>query len=637
MLNKIILSIIKQSSSKSLTQKPQSMVSDIFEDPSSYKGWIYPIRYLLALRYLKIKQRIISEFRLQKIYPISDTDFTNELLKRLSNNRFSIKNKHTEVNNTETTDKKENPILSLIFKASIVYPVLIIALAIGLYNINEWHQQKRLESVLANHLPYFSDLLHRKLLLKHNNGDDENLMKAINTSIDKTEERILSELPIDNGVRNIMQQQLAKLKDSELNSEEIMLGFKDVNTLFDDVNIPYYLSPKSFNMPCSSLINASHEELTLLKELESLMSNNNPELCRTTMMTSYKVDDRTELFYKDKHVTNSEETEFPLFHVRRIDKVPAVDGALGLTFKDRGIGSIILVDQIKDFARESVLPALTFQGRNYIIPYWMQGHYDIEEAVTKGYKKDIEQIYSDKEEQRQVKTLIKQLIKDKDRMKNAKIQQTMQRTNSNNDGNIFGNGFDAISVLLGKNQKENDEKSKHRKEFQRMTFNENNELTLKLDNTLYPSIEYHEAYHQIDKKEWRQPPWLKSVFKDKLDEYAIDHTLEELGAYLAQLANTDKGQNIWLSKLLIFSLNPMTQGQAEYYASSIILNAMDAIDSQEPIQGHYIATVDQKTKIFKMLLTKNNKEISKMARQAYQILFQRDVPKLLTKPIQESL
>ena len=145
---------------------------------------------------------------------------------------------------------------------------------------------------------------------------------------------------------------------------------------------------------------------------------------------------------------------------------------------------------------------------------------------------------------------------------------------------------------------------------------------------MYPSIEYHEAYHQIDKRDWQTPNWIAPTFKGKLSENALEHTLEELGAYLSQLANTDQGQNIWLSKLLIFSLNPMTRGQAEYYASSIIFNAMEAVSLDDAIEPSYIATVDDKTRIYKMLLDKNSDEISRLARLSYQILFSRDVPKL---------
>ena len=617
MLSSIIYAnIIRQGLSNA-----KAMTSDIFENPSQYKSWFYPFRYLLAWRYLKIKQTILGDFNSKKVYPISNEIYQNTLSDYFTAN----KNNSFKAKTSADFNKPKTPFLAFLLKAYIVYPVLLLTLIVTLLSAHKWQQQKDIENVLANYLPYYSDLLHRKLLLKHNDGSEKNLA-SIDASIAQTEEKILTELPQKDGIRATMQDQLSKLKAPEMDSEQIMLGFKDLNTLFDQHKQPFYLSPKSFTMPCSSLIDAPIEQMMMLKELESLMSNNNPELCRTTMMTTYKVDDRRQLFYKDQHTQKNDRLELPLFHVRRIDKVPAVDGALGLTFKERGIGSIILVDRIKNFARESILPALTFQGRNYIIPYWMQGYYEIEEAVTKGYKKDIDQIYPDKSQQRKVKTLVKQLIKDKSRMQSSKMEQTMQRTNGNNDKNIFGNGFDAISVLLGKNQETHDKK----KEFIQRKYSDKESLALKkLDEALYPSIEYHEAYHQIDKKDWRTPNWLQSTFKGQLNENAIEHTMEELGAYLSQLANTEQGQNIWLSKLLIFSLNPMTKGQAEYYASSIIFNAMEALYLEDPIVPSYIATVDDKTRIFKILLTKDTDEISSLAKRAYQILFQRDTPVLL--------
>lgn len=603
MLNKIILKRLKQGKS----EQSQAMTDDVYESPSTYKGWVYPLRYLLAIRYLKIKQKILAEFRSQKVYPIKNSEFNKALVQELSS-----KKQTASIGNAI-----KNPLAALGFKAKLIYPIALIAIIIGAFGINQWQQQRKVENIFANHLPYFSDLLHRKLILKHN-GQQQALVN-IEDSIKQEEQKILNDLPSKNGIRDIIAKQLTILKDPATTSEAVMLGFKEVNTLFDEHNLPFYLSPKSFTMPCSSLIDAPVEQMMMLKELESLMSNNNPELCRTTMMTAYKVDDRTQLFYD----TEKGSAEFPLFRVRRIDKVPAIDSALGLTFKDRGIGSIILLERIANFAKESVLPALTFQGRNYIIPYWMQGYYEIEEAVTKAYKKDLTDIYPDKKDQRQIKIAVKSLIKDKFRMSNAKMQQTLQRKNSNSEKSIFGNGFDAISTMLSKSTDiDKTQKTKtQKKEFQP-------EILDKLDDVLLPSIEYHEAYHQIDKTHWIPPIWLKNTFKDKLNENAIDHTLEELGAYLAQLANTDQGQKIWLSKLLIFSLNPMTKGQAEYYASSIIFNTMESIYSGNDKEPSYVATVDEKTAIFKTLISKNHSEIKALAKAAYERLFQRPVPTL---------
>lgn len=611
MLNQIILTQIKQQTHQTV----KAMVSDNFEKPATYKGWVYPFRYLLALRYLKQKQNVLADFRNQKVYPISDANFEQTLIEKLSNK------KRTSLENTP----KKSPILSLSFKALLVYPTLIAAFLFGLYSLNDWHQQRRIENVLANHLPYYTDLLHRKLLLTHNEGSSS-LLEKVEASILKEQEKILSDLPKRNGIREIVNLQLDKLKDTSTTSEDIMLGFKEVNTQFDKQGLPYYLSPKSFSMPCSSLIDAPVEELMMLKQLESLMSNNNPELCRTTMMTVYKVSKRNQLFYDDPDNSDQEQTELPLFHVKRVDKVPAVDSALGLTFKERGIGSIILTERIKSFGRESILPALTFQGRSYVIPYWMQGYYEIEEAVTKGYKKDLNKVYPNKTDRLKVKSATKQIIKNKNRLQNAKFEQTLARTAGNNDRSIFGNGFDAISVLLGK------ENAKNNKKQSKVTKLTKTDLGLldKLDAVLLPSIEYHEAYHQINKKGWITPSWVATTFKDaNLSENGLDHTMEELGAYLAQLASTDEGHNIWFSKLLIFSLNPFTKGQAEYYASSIIFTTMESIYLGEEISPNFKTNVDNKTRIYNKLINLSDRSKRLLATRTYKALFEREVPLLI--------
>jgi len=614
MLNQIILALIHKSPAV-----VKAMQSDDFEKPATYKGWIYPVRYLLALRYLKQKQKTLAQFRLKMIYPVPENDFKAALIERLSGHK-----------NASELAKMKQPAIAFGFKSLLIYPLLIGASIFGLYHLNDWYQQRRVENVLANHLPYYSDLLHQKLLLKHNGI--ESRLKKVDESIEKVQKKILSNLPDKDGIRSAMNTQLEKLKDSDISSKDILLGFKDINTLFDEKGLSYYLSPKSFSMPCSSLIDAPVEEMMMLKKLEELMSDNNPERCRTTMMTVYKVEDRTQLFYdisdvkdasdeqnKTHNNAQKKDIELPLFRVKRIDKVPAVDSALGLTFKNHGIGSIILLDRIKNFAEESVLPALTFQGRNYIIPYWMQGYYEIEEAVTKGYQKDLEKIYPDQKQRRKIKVAIKQLIKDKNRMQNSKMQRTLERTNSNSAKSIFGNGFDAISVLLGKNKSKQDKKPKA--EFKEAV------LLKKLDDVLLPSIEYHEAYHQIDKSKWSTPKWT-SILKDEVTEDGMDHTMEELGAYLSQLANTEQGHNIWLSKLLIFSLNPMTKGQAEYYASSIILTTLESLYLSEAVKPTYNASVDDKTKIYRILTIMDGDQIRDFSRRAYEILFERKVPKL---------
>ena len=594
MLNQVILSQLNKHPEKSL-----AMQNDAFEDASQYQGWIYPLRYLLALRYLKIKQKTLDWFRQNKIYPVPDEDFRKALVQRLTKGK--------------NQSSKKAPISAVGFKSRIFYPLLLAGLLFSAWSLNNWYQQRKLQNIFANHLPYYSDLIHRKLLLRYEGSDTA--LKVIDKEIADEKQKILGDLPETGNIRNLMAGQLDQLKDSSVSVRDILLGFKKVNIALDKQHIPFYLSPKSFSLPCSSFIDAPIEQLLMLKKMESLMSDNKPEYCRTTIMTTYKVKQRKQLYYADT-TDNKKEVELPLFLSTRVDKVPAVDSALGLTYRETGIGSLILLDRIKHFTTESVLPALTFQGRSYIIPYWMQGYYEIEESITKAYKKDLKKIYYKDADLRKVKKAVKQLLKDKRRLSNSKMQQTLQRNDSASSNNVFGSGLDAISVLLGK-------KDKNRKH----TNHEPVEIPDldKLDDVLLPSIEYHEAYHQIDKKDWKVPKWQKTVFKE-LDENMIDHSMEELGAYLSQLANTREGHNIWLSKLLIFSLNPMTKGQAEYYASGMILTAMDSLYKGKKIKPHFEASVEEKTEIYKTLSSLQSRHIRELARLSYEALFERDTP-----------
>lgn len=605
MLNKSILSLLTQSIAPDIS----AMTADAFEQPATYKGWVYPIRYLLAIRYLKQKQKVLNDFRRDKVYPIDDKDFKQALIQHLSAKRVTVK------------EPIKPSLVGFGLKSWLIYPLLIAGILLGGYSLNKWYQERKIENVLANYLPYYTDLLHQKLLLKHNDPNEEQLT-TVDVSIEKIKNKILADLPEKDDIQSIIATQLEKLKNTAISSKDIMLGFKDVNTTFDSKGLPFYLTPKSYTMPCSSLIDAPVEQMMMLKKMEELMSNGNPELCRTTMMTVYKVGHRNALYYKyTNEKGNDESTELPLFQVKRVDKVPAVDSALGLTFKDTGIGSILLMDRIKNFSNDSILPALTFQGRNYIIPYWMQGYYELEEAISKGYKKDLDKIYTNTKNRSDVKKAIKKLIKNKKHLENAKMKQTLEQNSSVNDQNIFGGGLDAISVLLNNANKK--------------TINKKDALTKdelklldKLSTALLPSIELHEAYHQIDKKTWKAPSWLAKTFKDELTANGTEHTLEELGAYLSQLANTKKAHNIWLSKLLIFSLNPMTKGQAEYYASSIIFNTMESIRLRSPIKPSFTLSIDKKTQIYKKLIAMNEDQIREISKRAFEVLFEREVPDL---------
>lgn len=590
MINKILLNLLQ---SNMITDPLQG---DVFEVPSFYTGYILPFRYLLAMRYLKHKRVILDEFCDEGIFPIPAKEFRSRLLLRLMNKK--------------AVSPISRPLLSKALSAWFIYPLLISAFLVSAWLFSDWITNQRLQAMLANRLPYYSDLLHRSLLFKHSGYEEAH--KKVLIEIEKERSSILMQLPNNNALKVAMEKSLITLTNKEATTEKIMKDFKAVNIIFDQHKIPYYITPKVLTIPCSSLVDAPLEEILTLKKMEIILTNGNPEQCHTTMLTIYHVAKRNQLDYG--------EVELPLFHVRRIDKVPAVDGALGLTFSEYGLGSIILLDRIKEFATDSVIPALTFQGRNTLIPFWLQGYYDVEEAISRQYKQTLADIYQNKTELKQLKITAKQVLKNKRQITTSRMRQTLQRADGASGQGVFGGGLDAISSLLGGLDESNNKSKKKPKVIDYAILD-------KLNQALLPSIEYHEAYHQIDKTTWEKPQWVTDVFKD-LSEDGKEHTMEELGAYLTQLTYTKKGSDIWLTKLLFFSLNAMMRNQPEFYASSTILNTMNSLYLGEKVDVDYDLNVDEKIKIYKVLSTMDETYLKIIAERAYIELFRRPVPEM---------
>ena len=575
------------------------MQADDFERPSFYVQWISPVRHLMAMRYLKHKRALLKAFTEQAIYPIYKRDYLAALEERLQKKAwFGWMN---------SPGAFISPLSVIVF-----YPLLIAAAIFGSWQIHNWYVDKKMHLALADRMPFYSELLHRAQVAKQY-AADEPLKKYIALA-NEEKQNIVSLVPNKGAVHLLMERALSSMQDDNQSNADIMVHFKNLNAEMDIENLPYYMSPKLFMDDCSSFApGVDKEQNEIMNLLERLLRNKEVEerpLCRTGIITVYNVDERRALDYVDN---NNE--ELPLYHVTRADKVPAADGALGLTFKSQGIGSLILLDQIKRFAEQSVLPALTFQGRNYIIPYWLQGYYDIEESITNNYKHDIGELFTSPESIKLLRAAAKEMLLDQQHLASSRMQQTLQRSTPPTLGNtgIIG-GLDAISGMMDSVREPSKQPAQDaaRKELDGLMV------------SLLPSIEYHEAYHQIVKDSWPEPVWVAENFKH-LSENGVESSLEELGAYLTQLVYTDTGHKVWLTKLLLFSLNSMTKDQPEYYASSMIFSALRDLYMLRDIQPNHELSVDEKVEIFKTLSEMGIIELQGKASEAFEVLFERPV------------
>lgn len=604
MIDSVLLKLVERHAENTTLD---AMQSDSFEQPAFYSPWISPLRYLLAMRYLKHKSAILDSFAEQGIFPVRRPDYIQALEERLQKKSWFAWLKKPEY--------WLFPLSSIVF-----YPIIIAALMFGSWQLHQWHIDKNMEQALADRMPYYSELLHRAQVTRQHQRFD--LMEKYLAEAKQERDTIISLVPDKGNVHQQLKIALNSMLDEKITNPEIMVFFKNLNTEMDKQKLPFYMSPKLFSVMCSSFAPSQKaEQSDMITTLERLFAGQKPDsnkpMCRTGIITVYKVADRRALDYQAIAEASALE-ELPLFHVTRADRVPAADGALGLTFKSQGIGSIILLDQIKRFAEQTVLPALTFQGRSFIIPYWLQGYYDIEESITKNYKSDLTDLFSDPESLRLLRNAAKEMLLDQKHLAASRMQQTLQRSKPGDQASqgVLGGGLDALSSMMTTENKEAKPAHAAAKA----------EITTLMDSLL-PSIEYHEAYHQIVKDEWTEPSWVPVQFKD-LSKQGIEASLEELGAYLTQLVYTDTGHKIWLTKLLLFSLNSMTKDQPEYYASSIIFSAMRDMYLMKDVEANFELSVEEKVDIYKALSTYSPLDLNQLAEKAFEELFERPVVRL---------
>jgi len=596
MLDSILLKLIQQESN---APNLDPMQADSFERPSFYLHWITPVRHLLAMRYLKHKKSLLTAFTEQAIYPIHKRDYIDALEEKLQKKAW-----FGWMNNPGAFI---SPLSVIVF-----YPLVIAALIFSSWQIHHWYVDKKMHLALADRMPYYSELLHRAQVARQYAADEP--LKKYLALAEEEKKNIISLVPNEGAVHTLMERALSSMQDDTQTNADIMVHFKNLNAEMDIEKLPYYMSPKLFMDDCSSFApgvdKEQNEIMNLLERLLREQEVNDKPLCRTGIITVYNVDERRALDYLDQ-----EKEELPLYHVTRADKVPAADGALGLTFKSQGVGAIILLDQIKRFAEQSILPALTFQGRSYIIPYWLQGYYDIEESITKNYKHDIGELFKSPESIKRLRAAAKEMLLDQQHLASSRMQQTLQRSTPATTGTtgIIG-GLDAISGMMDAVREPSKQPAQ----------DEAREELDELMVSLLPSIEYHEAYHQIEKESWPEPAWVATNFKD-LSEHGIESSLEELGAYLTQLVYTDTGHKVWLTKLLLFSLNSMTKDQPEYYASSMIFSALRDLYLLHDIKPNHELSVDEKVAIFKTLSEMGIAELQNKASVAFEVLFERPV------------
>jgi len=572
-IDKIILKTITENK-----HAPHPMQPDPFEKPSNYRGWLFLLKYPLAMRYLKRKTETLAYFRLNSVFPIPQEAFLQQLKTRLSG-----------------TSDRAMPIWLWGFRSIIIYPLLLICLLTAAWMVKKHDETQKLEKALSQHLIQYSDLLHQNI--GHKQLQQTERVEKFDRLAEIEKQKILSALP--DYLRTQFNLALSMMTDDNKTAEDIFVAFTRINKNLDAHGLPYYIIPKTFKADCLSFVEIPLELEWLLK---GLFSANQPlKQCKTTMVISYKIKQTDQFQY---------ETEtLPVYHGYRLDTVPISELALGLTYH-KGLGSIVLLNSTRDYAIDSIIPALVYRGRYQIVPLWFKRKYKVEDEVANVYQKTLRSIYQD-QQVITLKNIAKALLRDKDSP--SRLRHTlMQVDHGTGGGSWIHSGIDALSNVLEKDKK--------------------NEMPADLsaietiEDLIIKSVAYHESYHQISKTDWQEPAWVSTVLGN--NELKND-TLEEVGAYLVGLYYGEKTRAIQITQLFFFSVNILLENRPEYYASSLILMALIESDTNQQFTPRLAKNPLELFMAYKTLNKLEDEELGRLAKKAYIKLFDRPFPEIL--------
>jgi hypothetical protein len=198
---------------------PQPMQTDPFEKPSTYRGWLWLLKYGLASRYLNRKAEALTYFRLKGIFPIPQDEFLVRLQTILAGQPLFASVSPTPV----TAVNYQLPRWTILLRAVIIYPLLLISLSAGVWAIKTHQDLQKLEQALVNHLIKYADLLHQNVGNRRMKKTET--IQAVEKQAEIEKQQVLIALPNRDSLVTAFKTALSTLADVKKDAEEILAAF----------------------------------------------------------------------------------------------------------------------------------------------------------------------------------------------------------------------------------------------------------------------------------------------------------------------------------------------------------------------------------------------------------------------------
>jgi len=682
---RIVGSALERSAKRDATVQPSLSrrrwaEADPLERPSAYAGWIFPVRCLAARRYLKLKEEALVHLYLQgaAVHAVPVGELHGTVLQGL---RQAACDPGSPESEQRTASAKKTVIASgpllAVGRWWSFYPLLILAASAYLISRSSAPDQSelRMRQVFATAFVAYSDIQHRivelnalyeltswleKQLARSAGGqgappalDWETARNDIRSevSLKRWEAAweaalIWSSTSERKGLWDALQVAMRSAQAPSAprygvaaagnqRSEIVTSLFRATNKVLEESGDPFYIDAMTFTADCFYFLPADLRFGLLSTSGPLVTPPPNLGECSTTILLPYEVERRVRFVE-----VGSERNDLPVSFVHRIDYLPVLDSALGLTYKGAH-GSIVLMDKVREHAERTVLSSLAPRLRAMFQPVGVFRDTLLEDRCSDGVVASLRSLLG-KEGKERLETATNRLAVMPGTLERGQLARALtrstRRTEPYKGDKWVDAGVDAATFLL-------DEKLRlGNSVHDRAAFSGLPGLD-KIETELAFSTAAHEAHHQYVEELDVLAPWEGSLLPNGSNpglqlnsgrnvNYWARGVADEVGAYLFGMVHGKGLRHMWVAHLALFAVNPAVSGTLEEHAGKIVLCALYAamLKRTMPVPGsdEYLKDAERSKLLGKVadLNRLPDDQIGDLAQVAYEMSLGREFPKI---------
>ena len=466
--------------------------------------------------------------------------------------------------------RKASALWSVLLRPFVFYPLLAGALVFAVYSGVKWQEAALERSVFKNDIPRYADTAYELKALQgrtDESADRPQKVAVLEAQLSESKKEILNHFQQRPLIASALSSLLDGVKGNELSQPELMKNVKQLNDQLFVENVPFYISLMTEIADCAHL-----PVETFLPRLFG-GGENTDQTCLVHALLTFDVDEHR--YYADGEVDHL------AYFTHRLDKLTIYEqGVLGRVHIGDDTAQIML-GNIEGASASSLNAVNEGVLQTKLMPQGMPDVYGLESLARRLQSRVIETYVDEFEHSWRW------------RLKRVANQLTGRES----------------SLLV--------------------------EAARKLQRRTADVTAFHEVQHLVDQyNDLEEPDWFQNTLDEVGDGVPAnlkfrEHVLWELSAFFTHFAYGGELSGILLNEFTAITLDPKLQDQPHYYSIRILLPVLQAM--QEGTLGDTpptpASTLGDVARSYKLLAT-NADNLDELAREAYQLLFDRPIPDL---------